>query len=97
MSVTVILEAHTQDGRGDDLVSLLREFLVETRQWKGCEGITVNQDEDDANTIVLLEQWDTRPDYEAYLGWRKERGDLDKLGSHLTGPPDIRFFGSVGA
>lgn len=97
MSVTVILEAHTADGRGGDFVSLLREFLVQNRQWQGCESVNVHRNEDDPDVYVLVQRWVTRADYEAYLGWRRERGDLATIGSHLTGPPSIRFLDTVGA
>ena len=51
---------------------------------------------DDPSNIVIVENWETRGHYEAYLKWREERGDLDKLGTMLEGAPSIRFYDIVG-
>ena len=45
----------------------------------------------------MIERWRSRADYEAYLAWRTERGDLDTLGAMLAGPPSIRYFDAVDA
>ena len=51
---------------------------------------------DDSNNIAIVENWETREHYEKYFKWREDRGDLEKLGAMVTGPPNIRFFTIVG-
>ena len=36
--------------------------------------------------------WEAKEQQLSYLGWRKERGDIDKLGELLAAPPEIVFF-----
>ncbi len=46
--------------------------------------------------MVFVEDWDSREQYEKYLAWRTERGDLEKLMGWLSGEPSIRYYGNVG-
>ena len=36
----------------------------------------VVQNQDDPTGIVIIEQWETRVQYEKYLAWRTKRGDM---------------------
>jgi quinol monooxygenase YgiN len=96
MSVLVLLEPEAADGRADELIALLNSVLGDTRAYDGCEGVSMHQDQDSPNKLVLVERWATRPHYERYVGWRGERGDLDRLGALCAGPPVIRYFDEVG-
>ena len=49
-------------------------------------------DGDDADNLVLIEQWDSREHHQKYLAWRTETGVMEKLASMLTAPPSIRYF-----
>ena len=94
MSVLVLLEAQMK--APDEVEKLLREEIGKTRAYDGCEGLTIHRNLDDTNTLVLVERWETRGHYEKYLAWREERGDLDRFGKILEGPPSIRYFSTVG-
>jgi quinol monooxygenase YgiN len=52
----------------------------------------VIQNQADPTGIVIVEQWDSRQQYENYLAWRTERGDMEVFGAMMAGPPNIRFF-----
>ena len=80
----------------DELEALLREELHHTRAYDGCEGLTIHRNTDDPNNLVMVEYWETREHYEKYFKWREDRGDLEKLGAMVAGPPNIRFFTIVG-
>ena len=58
--------------------------------------LDVARNQDDPAQFLIVEQWDTRADYEAYLAWRAERGDMEIFGAMMAGPPTIRFFDFVG-
>lgn len=96
MSVLVLLEINVKPGSMDDLTAYLRDELHHTRGSDGCNGLTVHQGQDDSNNVVIVESWDSRQQYEAYLNWRAERGDLEKMGAWVEGAPTIRYFDSVG-
>ena len=92
MSVIVILEAHVKPETIDNFKTNLKDLLVDTRNYDGCEKLLVNINQDDPLNIVIVERWETRQQYEKYLGWREETGVLAEFGEALTEPPNIRFF-----
>ncbi len=96
MSVLVLLEMNVKPENVEDIRNFFRDKLHHTRGFDGCNGLTVHRNQDDPNTMVAVEDWDSRQHYEKYLAWRTERGDLEKLGGWLTGEPSIRHFDNLG-
>ena len=92
MSVIVIFEAHVKSESIDNVKTDLKNLLVDTRNYDGCEKILVNINQDDPLNIFIIEWWETRQHYEKYLSWREETGVLAGFGETLTEPPNIRFF-----
>ena len=97
MATMVLLEAKSQPGGIDTLKSAFVEVLPDTRAYDGCHGVTVHQDQDDPDVLVLVETWETREHYERYLAWRVETGLIGQLETMLAGPPSIRYFDDVDA
>ena len=96
MSVTVFLELNLKSENVNDLTSFMRDELHYTRGFDGCNSIGVQTNQDDPSNMVLVENWDAKEQFEKYLGWRTERGDVEKMGAWLTGPPSIRYFDNAG-
>ena len=92
MAVTVILEVKAKPGTGDNLVSVFRQILPDTRSYDGCISLELIQNQDDPDVLIAYECWETREHYEKYFAWRKETGALDTLGSLLVDAPNIRYF-----
>ena len=92
MSVTVLLEAIAKPESIDDLIVMLHENFKETRVYAGCIDVYMNRSHADPNQLVLVEQWETRLNYESYLAWRTETGVSDKLAEMLSAPPIFRYF-----
>jgi quinol monooxygenase YgiN len=97
MACTVLLEVKANPGMGNDLLATFKAILPDTRGYDGCTGVVTYQDQDDADVIVLVEQWESKAKYEKYLGWRQETGALETLGSKVAGPPSIRYFNETDA
>ena len=95
MAVLVLLEVKVKPESINDMKSLLKEVLPDTRAHDGCQGVTVYGNLDDSNNLVLVEHWDSRDHYGKYLAWRTERGDLERLVSMLAEEPSIRYFERV--
>jgi len=74
MSVTIVLEMQTTEDKVDDVIAFLRSVLPDTRSYEGFESLTVHRDQDDPTKFLIFERWATRPNYEAYLAWRGEKG-----------------------
>ena len=92
MAKRVILEVKAKPGTGDELVAFFRSILPETRAHEGCTSVDALQNSDDADNVVLVEDWETREQYEQYLAWQRERGTSDRLMEALAEPPAIRHF-----
>ena len=92
MSVLVILEMNAKPGSSKDIINWMRDELHHTRGFDGCNGLTFHSNQNDPDNLVAIEDWDSRQQYEKYLGWRVERGDIETLGGWLAGEPNIRYF-----
>jgi len=92
MTVAVTLELRCQAGKGGELAAALKSMLPDTRLRQGAQRIEMVVDQDDADHIVIYENWDTKEDHQAYMAWRQERGDLDALGNFVAAPPTITYF-----
>jgi quinol monooxygenase YgiN len=92
MTCIVIFEVNAKKGTGAQLVEAFRTILPDTRNKEGCQGVEVTANLADADNLLLVERWKTRKDYETYLAWRQQRGDIDKLSELLAEPPSIRYF-----
>ena len=92
MSVQVILEFNAKPDCVEKVRAWLKGALPDTRAFDGCVTLHVIQNQADPTGIVIVEQWDSRQQYENYLAWRTERGDMEIFGAMMAGPPNIRFF-----
>ena len=97
MSINVLLEIEAAAGKADALKAAFSDILVATRAREGCAGLTVHQDQDSPNTILLIERWASRGAYETYLAWRAGEGATPQLADLVAGPPVIRYFDDVDA
>ena len=95
MSTVVLLEMQVKPESVNNVKSMLKELLPDTRAYAGCQGIDIYGNLDDGGNLVFYERWDSRDHYQKYLNWRTETGVLDKLGAHLAGPPKIRYYERV--
>ena len=70
------------------LYETLQAILPDTAAREGAQLISCSVDEESLSFIVH-EVWDSLDHQQAYIGWRKERGDLDKLGALLGAAPQF--------
>ena len=92
MSVLVLFDCEAGAGSEEAVMARFAELFPDTRAFDGCESCTLHRDQDAPGRFVLVERWATRANYEAYLQWRTERGDVERLAPLLAGPPTIRYF-----
>lgn len=97
MSFHATLELTAVDGKADELLAVFKKILPDTRARKGCEFVTVHQDQADPNQIVLIERWTTREDDDAYRAWRAGEGKVTDMGGLVAAAPIIRYFDDVDA
>ena len=68
------------------------QMLPDTRAFKGCRNVNVYRSNDDANKIILIEEWDSKQDYEAYLAWRAEQNPERKTSDLFTTPSAPEYW-----
>ena len=81
-----------QPGMGPVLLDGFRDSLPDTRAHDGCESVDVYVDADNPDTVLLIEEWESRCHYKEYMAWRVETGVIELLESVLVGPLEVRFL-----
>ena len=65
MTITRINEFHAQEGNGKALFDLVASFVPMIKSSRGCLSCQLFVDTDDADHIVVVEQWQTVADHQA--------------------------------
>ena len=86
MSVVFAVTFKAKEDSYDQLHETLTAILPDTAGFKGAELISCSADPAD-KTFYVHEVWDSAASQQAYLAWRQERGDVDKLVAMLREPP----------
>ena len=92
MVCLVTVEFACKEGLGEQTLEDLRAMMPDTRKRDGLVDIVVHVDQDTPNRIFLVEYWENRAAHEAYLAWRFETSDHEKMGKTLAGPPKIGYW-----
>ena len=99
MESVVVVDFKCKEGMVEETGKLLREALVETRSFDGCNSIEVYFEEN-TMTYTLIEEWKSLEHYERYLQWREDGGIADLLEPVLVGglegfKASIKWLGAV--
>jgi quinol monooxygenase YgiN len=86
MSIVINLHLKAKEDQYDTLHGVLTAILPDTAAREGAELISCMADPEN-KAFIVHEVWDKKASQEAYMGWRAERGDIDKLGALLREPP----------
>ncbi len=94
MSVTVMLTLKGKDDMFETRESTMRAILPDTAARDGAELISAASDAG-TRTVIVYELWDKIESQQAYMAWRTERGDIDKLVSLLREPPQVDVLSHI--
>jgi quinol monooxygenase YgiN len=92
MPVIVTLRFSVKSEKAEEFKSLLKNLLPDTRAYEGCHGVSVYQDQDDAGSIMLVEDWTTKEHQQKYQAWRDKTGTGEVVGPFLAGEPKFRYL-----
>ena len=92
MNFNIILDVQAKPECADKLKATFEAILPDTRSYAGCNEVKVLVNQDDPANLILLEKWQTRADYEAYVAWRSEQGTMESLGALMATVPSIRYY-----
>jgi quinol monooxygenase YgiN len=72
--------------------AFLSEILPDTRKAKGCRSSKTFTGQGDGSDFMLLQEWDSIADQQAYMAWRDSTGVLAKFLGHLAKPADVSIW-----
>ena len=87
----ITLEMPVKPEMLEDYLNILKGALVETRSYKGCRSVTTLVDQE-TSIIVLVEEWDSAEDQQAYIAWRVETGLIDAIAPFMQGELVTRTY-----
>ncbi len=87
----ITLEMPVKPDMLEEYLNILKGALVETRSYKGCRSVTTLVDQE-TSSIVLVEEWDSAEDQQAYLAWRVETGLIDAIAPFMQGELVTRTY-----
>ena len=87
----ITLEMPVKPDMLEDYLNILKEALVETRAYKGCKSVTTLVDQE-TSSVVLVEEWDSVEDQQAYITWRTETGLIDAVSPFMQGELVTRTY-----
>ena len=91
MNVMIALEMPVKPDMLEEYLDILKGALVETRSYKGCRSVTTLVDQE-TSSILLVEEWDSVEDQQAYIGWRVETGLIDAISPFMQSELVTRTF-----
>ena len=91
MSVMVTVEWPAKPETLAEFLEVLRQALVDTRAYDGCENVQTFVEES-TGRVLLVELWATEEHQKTYMGWRMETGMMDAIGGYLNSAPVARTF-----
>lgn len=63
-----------------------------TRNFPGFRNIRVLHNADRPNEVILIEEWASRADHEAYVAFRTETGVMEQTARMVTEPPRLDYW-----
>ena len=92
MSCIIIAEFRCKPGRAEDFIELCRANYPGTRDYDGCEYISLSVDQDDEDTLVMTEQWVSKEHHRRYSEFREGDGTSERITAMLAVEPTFRFL-----
>jgi quinol monooxygenase YgiN len=72
--------------------SFLAEILPDTRKAKGCRSCKTFTGTPGEGDFMLVQEWDSTADQQAYMAWRDSTGVLKSFLGHLAKPADVQIW-----
>lgn len=88
-AVTITLILNLKPEATAPFTAGLSEMLGDTKKFPGCIGVRILKNKADANQLIFIEEWASEDDYNKYIAWRTERGDMDMMAGALAAPPKL--------
>jgi len=90
--VTVTISMSVKPDQLETLLSMIPDLLKETLSRPGVISVRALRNPDESLRLMFLDVFASIEASNAYFGWRRDRGDLDRLVSMLSEPPRIEVW-----
>lgn len=90
--VIVTVKLSVKPDRLEELVNMLGAMFPVTRLRKGFRDIQLLKSGIESNVVLLLEEWDTAQDFQAYIEFRVEAGEMATISEMTDRPPEIGIW-----
>ena len=90
--VLVIWQLTVDPDRRDEFIEMTAENINESREYEGNIQFDIFVDEEQLDSVVFIERWESEEIRQAYMAYRAERGDIEELQAYLTSPPVISLY-----
>ena len=72
--------------------SFLEEILPDTRKARGCRFSKTYAGYDGTGDFLLIQEWDSIEDQQAYMAWREQTGVLQTFLGYLAKPAEVSVW-----
>lgn len=93
MATLVFIEAVPQPGKTEALVEFFKSNFHHSAGQDGFHHASAYVSEDQG-TVVVTQLWESKADFEQYLGWRETAGGAADFQALIQDEPLVRFFDS---
>lgn len=87
--ITATFTIKIKDEFKDSFLSGLAQLTKETSSFPGCLSIRPVQQTSNSNVVLFIEEWGSIEDFDLYMAWRSERGDMNNLSQILFEAPQV--------
>lgn len=96
MSVTVMADLAIKPEEVEWVIAFLLSVLPNTRKAEGCLGAELQRNQDAPNKLLIVQEFETRDHYLAYMNLRRSEGDPDGVRERYLAaferPANIRYY-----
>src|SRR5471032_2340757 len=94
-AITVTSLMNVKDNFAADFNGGLSALMRETSSSPGVRSVRAFRNAETVNAILFVEEWESEAAFKAYIAWRTERGDMERLGQMLSKPPEIATWSTA--
>ena len=95
MSVLCTVTSVIKPECADEFIDMLGGMFSETRTHDGFINIRLLKSATAANEFIMLQEWETTQHHQAYMAFRSEQGDLERLAAMTAGPTLIHYWNTT--
>ena len=97
MSCLVIVEFLCKEGRSPEFIDMCRRNYPVTRSYDGCNYVFLSVDKENENSLIMVEEWESREHHQNYVSFRENDGTADFMEPLLADSPKVRYFDKTDA